>query len=107
MLAGKIDLLLISPERLANDVFRREVWNKLKRQVGLLVIDEAHCISDWGHDFRPNYRRIMGLLGELPANTPVLATTATANDRVVKDVSEIIGVGMNIQRGALTRDSLQ
>jgi ATP-dependent DNA helicase RecQ len=107
LLAGKIDLLLISPERLANDVFKREVWNKLKRSVGLLVIDEAHCISDWGHDFRPNYRRIMGLLDELPANTPVLATTATANDRVVADVSEIIGVGMNIQRGALTRDSLQ
>ncbi len=106
LLAGKIDLLLISPERLANDVFKREVWSKLKKQVGLLVIDEAHCISDWGHDFRPNYRRIMGLLDDLPPATPVLATTATANNRVVADVSEIIGVGINIQRGALTRDSL-
>ncbi|MFN8373597.1 MAG: RecQ family ATP-dependent DNA helicase [Anaerolineae bacterium] len=106
LLAGQIDLLLISPERLANDAFKRDVWSKLKKQVGLLVIDEAHCISDWGHDFRPNYRRIMALLDDLPKGTPVLATTATANDRVVADVSEIIGVGMNIQRGALTRDSL-
>ncbi|MHB8627428.1 MAG: RecQ family ATP-dependent DNA helicase [Aggregatilineales bacterium] len=106
LLAGEIDLLLISPERLANDRFQRDVWSKLAKQVGMLVIDEAHCISDWGHDFRPNYRRIMRLLNEIPANTPILGTTATANDRVVVDVAEILGAQMNIQRGPLTRDSL-
>jgi ATP-dependent DNA helicase RecQ len=106
LLAGRIDVLLISPERLANDRFQRDVWAKLRRQIGLLVIDEAHCISDWGHDFRPNYRRIMGLLDEIPSDTPVLGTTATANDRVVADVADIMGVGMNIQRGPLTRESL-
>jgi ATP-dependent DNA helicase RecQ len=106
LLKGEIDLLLISPERLANDRFQRDVWSRLKHKVGLLVIDEAHCISDWGHDFRPNYRRIMGLLDEIPAATPVLGTTATANNRVVADVAEILGAQMNIQRGALTRDSL-
>ncbi len=106
LLADEIDLLLISPERLANDRFQRDVWSKLAEQVGMLVIDEAHCISDWGHDFRPNYRRIMRLLDEIPANTPILGTTATANDRVVADVAEILGAQMNIQRGPLTRDSL-
>lgn len=106
LLAGKIDLLLISPERLSNDRFQIEVWPELSQQVGMLVVDEAHCISDWGHDFRPNYRRLMRVLDELPPNTPILGTTATANDRVVKDVSEILGAVMNIQRGALTRDSL-
>lgn len=106
LLGGRIDILLISPERLANDRFQRDVWARLRSQVGLLVIDEAHCISDWGHDFRPNYRRIMRLLDEVPSATPVLGTTATANDRVVADVADIMGVGMNIQRGPLTRDSL-
>ncbi len=107
LLAGKIDLLLISPERLGNERFQLEVWPQLRNQVGLMVIDEAHCISDWGHDFRPNYRRIMYILDDLPAKTPVLGTTATANDRVVKDVSDILGATMNIQRGPLTRDSLR
>lgn len=106
VLAGKIDLLLLSPERLANDRFQGEVWPHVRRNVGLLVVDEAHCISDWGHDFRPNYRRIMRVLDELPPATPVLGTTATANDRVVKDVSDILGATMHIQRGSLTRDSL-
>lgn len=106
LLADEIDLLLISPERLANDRFREGVWAQIKSKVGLLVIDEAHCISDWGHDFRPNYRRIMKILDDLAPDTPVLGTTATANDRVVADVGEILGAGMNIQRGALTRDSL-
>lgn len=106
LLGDEIDLLLISPERLANDRFQRDVWSKLKRRVGMLVIDEAHCISDWGHDFRPNYRRIMSLLDEIPTQTPVLGTTATANDRVVTDVAEILGAQMNIQRGSLTRESL-
>lgn len=107
LLANKIDVLLISPERLGNDHFQENVWSRLGSQVGLMVIDEAHCISDWGHDFRPDYRRIMRVLDDLPADTPVLGTTATANDRVVKDVSEILGATMNIQRGPLTRDSLR
>lgn len=106
ILNNELDLLLISPERLANDRFRENIWGELKQHIGLLVIDEAHCISDWGHDFRPNYRRIMRILDEIPKNTPVLGTTATANDRVVEDVAEILGASMNIQRGALTRDSL-
>jgi ATP-dependent DNA helicase RecQ len=106
LLAGNLDLLLISPERLANDQFQRDIWPRLSQHIGLLVIDEAHCISDWGHDFRPDYHRIMRVLDDLPAGTPVLGTTATANDRVVADVAEILGAGMNIQRGPLTRDSL-
>ena len=107
LLSGKLDLLLISPERLGNERFQSEVWPQLRSKVGLMVIDEAHCISDWGHDFRPNYRRIMHILDDLPEGTPVLGTTATANDRVVSDVSAILGARMNIQRGPLTRDSLR
>ncbi|MCD4685898.1 MAG: RecQ family ATP-dependent DNA helicase [Anaerolineae bacterium] len=106
VLAGDIDLLLISPERLANQHFRNRIWEKIRHEVGMLVVDEAHCISDWGHDFRPNYRRIMHILDEVPSNTPVLGTTATANDRVVADVSEILGSNLQILRGPLTRDSL-
>lgn len=106
LLRDEIDILLISPERLANDRFRSNVWDTLRHQVGLLVIDEAHCISDWGHDFRPNYRRIMHVLDEIPKQTPIIGTTATANDRVVNDVAEILGAGINIQRGTLTRESL-
>jgi ATP-dependent DNA helicase RecQ len=107
LLAGRLDLLLISPERLANDDFQMDVWQALKDRVGLMVVDEAHCISDWGHDFRPNYRRIMGLLDEIPAGTPVIGTTATANNRVVTDVAAILGEGIHIQRGSLTRESLK
>lgn len=106
LLAGDIDLLLISPERLANERFQRQIWDHLNAHIGLMVIDEVHCISDWGHDFRPNYRRIMGLLDQLPADTPVLGTTATASDRVVTDVSEILGT-LQILRGPLTRESLR
>lgn len=106
LLAGQTDLLLISPERLSNDHFQEEVWSKLRHRVGLLVVDEAHCISDWGHDFRPDYRRIMKILDEVPPHTPVLGTTATANDRVVADVGEILGSGLRVLRGPLTRDSL-
>lgn len=107
LLAGEVDLLLVSPERLRNDRFQETVWSRLKSQIGLFAVDEAHCISDWGHDFRPDYRRIMTLLDELPPNTPILGTTATANDRVVADVAEIIGAGLHIQRGALARESLE
>ncbi len=89
--AGEVDVLLVSPERLNNPEFR-DVWlPELAGSVGLLVVDEAHCVSDWGHDFRPDYRRIADLLSRLPADTPVLATTATANARVVADVVEQLG----------------
>ena len=91
--AGEIDLLLLSPERLANPQFRANVLPELVRTSGLLVIDEAHCISDWGHDFRPDYRRIAGLVKRLPETAAVLCTTATANDRVIADVEEQLGGG--------------
>ena len=90
---GEVDLLLLSPERLANPHFRRNVLPELIRTSGLLVIDEAHCISDWGHDFRPDYRRIAGLVKRLPDTAAVLCTTATANDRVIADVTEQLGAG--------------
>ncbi|MDT0166983.1 RecQ family ATP-dependent DNA helicase [Actinotalea sp. AC32] len=90
--SGATDVLLVSPERLTNPGFRDEVLPHLARTTGLLVVDEAHCVSDWGHDFRPDYRRIRDLLVRLPAGTPVLATTATANARVSLDVAEQLGV---------------
>src|SRR3954454_1690121 len=90
--AGEVDVLLVSPERLNNPGFRDEVLPRLTESAGLLVIDEAHCISDWGHDFRPDYRRIRQMLAELPAGIPVLATTATANARVTRDVAEQLAV---------------
>src|SRR6476660_1436010 len=89
--AGEVDVLLVSPERLNNPGFRDEVLPRLAATCGLLVVDEAHCISDWGHDFRPDYRRIRTLLQDLPAGIPVLATTATANQRVTDDVAEQLG----------------
>lgn len=91
--AGEVDVLLVSPERLNNPDFRDTVLPALAADAGLVVVDEAHCVSDWGHDFRPDYRRIRTLLADLPAGVPVLATTATANDRVVRDVAEQLGVG--------------
>jgi len=91
--AGEVDVLLVSPERLTNPDFRDRVLPRLTASAGLLVVDEAHCVSDWGHDFRPDYRRIRALIAELPAGIPVLATTATANDRVVHDVTEQLGIG--------------
>ncbi len=106
---GDVDVLLVSPERLNNPGFRDAVLPRLAASAGLLVVDEAHCISDWGHDFRPDYRRIRTLLAELPAGTPVLATTATANGRVVADVAEQLATGGGstlVLRGALDRDSL-
>lgn len=108
--ADDVDVLLVSPERLNNPRFREEQLPDLARRCGLLVVDEAHCISDWGHDFRPDYRRIKDLLDGLPADTPVLATTATANARVVADVEVQLSAGgapvMTI-RGGLARDSLR
>lgn len=105
LLNNQIDCLLISPERLANDNFVETVLQPISDKVALMVIDEAHCISDWGHDFRPDYRRIVNILKQLPANTPVLGTTATANNRVVEDIKTQIG-NLQIQRGPLTRRSL-
>jgi len=103
---GEVDVLLVSPERLNNPGFRDGVLPRLAATAGLVVVDEAHCISDWGHDFRPDYRRIRTLLADLPAGTPVLATTATANARVVDDVAEQLGAGTLVLRGALERTSL-
>jgi len=118
--AGEVDVLLVSPERLNNPGFRAEVLPRLAATAGLVVIDEAHCISDWGHDFRPDYRRIRTLLADLPAGIPVLATTATANARVTADVAEqlaVTGPGLAhdpaqgladvlVLRGSLDRESL-
>ena len=109
---GQVDVLLVSPERLNNPGFRDAVLPRLAESAGLLVVDEAHCISDWGHDFRPDYRRIQTLLTELPVGTPVLATTATANARVVQDVAEQLATGgfgeqALVLRGTLDRQSLR
>jgi ATP-dependent DNA helicase RecQ len=104
-----VDLLLISPERLNNPRFRDELLPLFAERVGLVVVDEAHCISDWGHDFRPDYRRIEEMLGRLPDGVAVLGTTATANDRVVADVEEQLGGGAPVKtyRGPLGRSSLR
>ncbi|WP_405011324.1 DEAD/DEAH box helicase [Kitasatospora sp. NBC_01539] len=91
--AGAVDILLVSPERLNNPDFRDQVLPKLAASTGLLVVDEAHCISDWGHDFRPDYRRLRTMLADLSPGVPVLATTATANARVTADVAEQLGTG--------------
>src|SRR5256885_7093206 len=91
--AGTVDVLLVSPERLNNPDFRDLVLPQLAATAGLVVVDEAHCISDWGHDFRPDYRRLRTLLQDLPAGIPVLATTATANARVTGDVADQLGLG--------------
>ena len=106
----ELDVLLVSPERLNNPDFRDRVLPALAHDAGLVVVDEAHCVSDWGHDFRPDYRRIRTLIGELGTDVPVLATTATANDRVVDDVAAQLGVGGQdtlVLRGGLDRESLR
>lgn len=105
ILNNQIDCLLISPERLANDTFIETVLQPIADRIALMVIDEAHCISDWGHDFRPDYRRIVNILRQLPPNTPVLGTTATANNRVVDDIQTQLG-DIQIHRGPLIRESL-
>ncbi|MEC4983233.1 MAG: RecQ family ATP-dependent DNA helicase [Oscillatoria sp. PMC 1068.18] len=107
LLAGKIDLLLISPERLANENFRANILLPISANIGLFVVDEAHCISDWGHDFRPDYQRITRILQALPSNLPAIATTATANNRVVDDITAQLGSNLRVFRGNLTRQSLQ
>ncbi|MFI6076076.1 DEAD/DEAH box helicase [Actinoplanes sp. NPDC051343] len=103
---GEVDVLLISPERLNNPDFRDNVLPDLAATTGLLVVDEAHCVSDWGHDFRPDYRRLRQFLAGLPSRTPVLATTATANARVTADVADQLGDAL-VLRGSLERDSLR
>ena len=104
--SGAVDVLLISPERLNNPDFRDNVLPGLAASTGLLVVDEAHCVSDWGHDFRPDYRRLRTFLAGLPGRTPVLATTATANARVTADVADQLGDAL-VLRGPLDRDSLR
>jgi ATP-dependent DNA helicase RecQ len=105
----EVDVLLVSPERLNNPSFREEQLPQLVRRAGMLVVDEAHCISDWGHDFRPDYRRLRELIASLPESVPVLATTATANSRVVQDVAEQLAGGGEVVtiRGPLARASLR
>ncbi|WP_432157307.1 RecQ family ATP-dependent DNA helicase [Streptomyces sp. bgisy153] len=107
---GETDVLLVSPERLNSVDFRDQTLPKLAATTGLLVVDEAHCISDWGHDFRPDYRRLRAMLAELSPGVPVLATTATANARVTADVAEQLGTGAGealVLRGPLERESLR
>jgi ATP-dependent DNA helicase RecQ len=104
--AGEVDLLLISPERLNNEDFRSRALGPLLASIGMLVVDEAHCMSDWGHDFRPDYRRIGRVVAGLPEGMPVLCTTATANDRVTDDIVEQLGEELVVIRGPLDRPSL-
>ena len=102
----EVDILLISPERLANEGFRERVLADIAGRLSLLVVDEAHCISDWGHDFRPDYRLIERIATTLPENLRLLATTATANDRVTNDLKETLGPNLHVMRGDLNRPSL-
>jgi ATP-dependent DNA helicase RecQ len=104
---NQCDLLLISPERLNNDRFQKSILPQMAGRVGLFVVDEAHCISDWGHDFRPDYRRIARILQMIPAGVPVLGTTATANNRVIEDIQQQFGQGLVTLRGALDRQTLR
>lgn len=104
--ADTVDIVLISPERFANERFRNEVLAEIAQHIALLVIDEAHCISDWGHDFRPHYRLIERIVRILPPNLRLLATTATANARVMEDLEVILGPGLQVLRGDLNRPSL-
>ena len=103
---GETDILLISPERLANEHFRTDVLASIAAHISMLVIDEAHCISDWGHDFRPHYRLLERIVKTLPPNLRLLATTATANDRVMEDLAAVLGPRLDISRGDLNRSSL-
>ncbi len=103
---NEVDILLISPERLANERFRNEVLAGIAGRIALLVVDEAHCISDWGHDFRPHYRLVERIIRSLPANLRLLATTATANNRVMADLQKVLGPSLAVSRGDLSRPSL-
>ena len=105
--SGEVDVLLFSPERLANEDFLQGTLLPIAEKIRLFVVDEAHCISDWGHDFRPDYQRVTRILQALPPNVPVLTTTATANDRVVTDVVAQLGSDLHVLRGPLVRRSLR
>lgn len=102
----EVDLLMVSPERLADQRFQSETIASIQNGIGLFVVDEAHCISDWGHDFRPDYRRIRRVTENLPETVPLLATTATANDRVIEDIESQLGPDLKVIRGPLGRESL-
>lgn len=106
ILSDTADLLIVSPERLANDNFRATILSPITSRIGLLVVDEAHCVSDWGHDFRPDYKKISRLLEHLPRTVPVLATTATATKRVIVDIEAQLGGSVQVSRGSLVRKSL-
>ena len=106
LVRDEVDILLIAPERFANEYFRDEVLSRMAERISLLVIDEAHCISDWGHDFRPDYRLVERIARTLPPNLRLLATTATANDRVMDDLREVLGPSLTVSRGSLARPSL-
>ncbi|MEH6626573.1 MAG: RecQ family ATP-dependent DNA helicase [Motiliproteus sp.] len=103
---SQVDAIIIAPEQLANEYLVQNVLGSVLSSVSLFVVDEAHCISDWGHDFRPDYRRIVRILQATPKNLPVLATTATANNRVVNDIQSQLGEHILISRGGLTREAL-
>jgi len=103
----EVDILLVSPERLANERFRSEILTHIAAKISLLVVDEAHCISDWGHDFRPHYRLLQHTIEALPSNMRLLATTATANNRVIQDLQTVLGPNLNVSRGELNRPSLK
>ena len=103
----RVDILFITPERLGNTEFVEGTLAKIPKQIGMLVIDEAHCISDWGHDFRPDYLRIVKIIQQLPPNVPLLATTATANNRVIDDIRSQMGNRVEVLRGPLARASLR
>ena len=107
ILASQVDAVIIAPEQLGPSYFAENILSKISSNIGLFVVDEAHCISDWGHDFRPDYGRIVRVLKNMPQNMPVLATTATANNRVVNDIKHQLGDRLTIIRGALTRKSLE
>jgi ATP-dependent DNA helicase RecQ len=104
---NKCDILLISPERLNNERFQKSILPGMAGRIGLFVVDEAHCISDWGHDFRPDYRRVVRILQMLPKGVPVLGTTATANNRVINDIQYQLGEDLVILRGGLDRETLR
>lgn len=106
LINNKCDILLISPERLSNKSDMELILNSISGNIGMFVIDEAHCISDWGHDFRPDYRRISSIIKTMPPNVPILATTATANQRVIDDIVSQLG-NIKVLRGPLIRESLK
>lgn len=107
ILAHQVDAIIVAPEQLGPTYFSEHILNKISSNIGLFVVDEAHCISDWGHDFRPDYGRIVRVLQNMPTNMPVLATTATANNRVIYDIKSQLGDRLTIIRGALTRKAIQ